>query len=63
MTNPLTDIELAAAELQTAEAAVLDARRKHETALRRQPPPKHVRDMTREELHAAARRLGISGPL
>jgi hypothetical protein len=61
--SQLTDVEIAAAELQTAETAVLDARRKHETAVRRQAPPKHVRDMSPEEIRASARKLGITGPM
>jgi hypothetical protein len=63
MTNQLTDVETAAAELQAAETAVLDARRKHDAALRNAAPPKHVRDMSKEELRASARRLGITGPI
>jgi len=63
MTNPLSDVELAAAELQAAETAVLDARRKHDTAVRNAAQPRHVRDMSKEELRAAASRLGITGPL
>ena len=62
MTN-LTDVELAAAELEQAETALLTARRKHDYAVRRQAPPKKVSEMTPVELKAAARALGITGPL
>jgi hypothetical protein len=62
MTN-LTDVELAAAELQTAQAALLTAQRKHDDAVRRQAPPKKVSEMSPAELRAAAQKLGITGPL
>jgi hypothetical protein len=60
MTN-LTDLEIAESELKAAETAVLDARRKRDTAVRNAAPPKHVRDMTPEELRASARKLGLTG--
>jgi hypothetical protein len=63
MTNQLTDVELAAAELQTAQASLLTAQRKHDDAVRRQAPPKKVSEMTRDELRADARKRGITGPV
>jgi hypothetical protein len=63
MTNQLTDVELAAAELQTAQASLLTAQRKHDDAVRRQAPPKRVSEMTPTERRAAARALGITGPM
>ncbi len=62
MTN-LTNVEIAEAELKAAETAVLEARRKHDTAVRIATPPRHVRDMSPDELRAAARKLGITGPM
>jgi len=59
----LTDVEVAAAELQQAESALLNARRKHDDAVRRQAPPKKVSEMTSAERREAARKLGISGPM
>jgi hypothetical protein len=63
MTNQLTDVELAAAELQQAEGVLLAARRKHDDAVRRQAPPKKVKEMTPAELRADAKARGISGPM
>jgi hypothetical protein len=62
MTN-LTEVELAAAEVQQAETTLLNARRKHDDLARRQAPPKRVSEMTPAELRESARRLGITGPL
>jgi len=59
----LTDVEIAAAEVQQAEAALLTARRKHDTAVRQQTPPKHVSAMTPDERRADARTRGITGPI
>ena len=59
----LTDVEITAAEVQQAEAALLTARRKHDTAVRQQPAPKHCRDMTPDERRADARSRGITGPI
>jgi hypothetical protein len=63
MTNQLTDVELAAAELHQAQAALTAAQRKHDDAVRRQAPPKKVSEMTPAELRAAAKKMGITGPL
>jgi hypothetical protein len=63
MTNQLTDVEIAAAEVQQAESTLLNARRKHDTVLRHAAPPKKVSEMTPAELRADASRRGITGPM
>jgi hypothetical protein len=63
MTNQLTDVEVAAAELRQAEAALLTARRKHDTAVRSAAPPRKLSEMTPAERKADARARGISGPM
>jgi hypothetical protein len=63
MTNPLTDVEIAAAEVQQAESTLLAARRKRDTAIRNAAPPKKVSEMTPAELRADARARGITGPV
>jgi hypothetical protein len=59
----LTDVELAALEVQQAETTLLNARRKHDDLARRQAPPKRVSEMTDAERRADAKRRGISGPM
>ena len=60
MTTNTTDTARA---VQEAQAALDAAKRKHADAIADQAPPKKVSEMTPAERKAAARQLGISGPV
>jgi hypothetical protein len=58
-----SEIEQAARDVQSAEAALDAARRRHADALADQSPPKRLSEMTPAERRADARARGITGPM
>ena len=52
----MSEIETTAREVQKAQAVLTAAQRKHDDAVSRQAPPKHVSQMTPAEIQAERHR-------
>jgi hypothetical protein len=55
----MSETDDTAAEVQSAQLALAAAQKKHDDAVRRQAPPKHVSEMTPNEIKAEERRRNL----